>query len=89
MCPKIADNVLSGIKAVVHEEEVDFADIIDEESLVARGHKVPRLLVRTVANLYGNPRQRVPLKFEPTFSQCFMQVYAYSLLSYCDRVPFP
>ena len=43
--------VLSGVGAVVHEEEVELADVVDEESLVAGGHHVAGLLVGTVANL--------------------------------------
>jgi hypothetical protein len=35
----------------VHEEEVEVAGVVDEESLVAGGHHVAGLLVGTVANL--------------------------------------
>ena len=44
-------NVLGSVCAVVHEEKVNFADVVDEESLVAGGHHVAGLLVGTVANL--------------------------------------
>jgi hypothetical protein len=44
-------NVLSSICAVVHEEEVDFADIVDEESFVTGGHHVAGLLVGAITNL--------------------------------------
>lgn len=43
--------VLSGVGAVVHEEEVKLADVVDEESLVAGGHHVAGLLVGTVTDL--------------------------------------
>jgi hypothetical protein len=43
--------VLSGVGAVVHEEKVELADVVDEESLVAGGHHVAGLLVGTVTDL--------------------------------------
>lgn len=46
-------NVLSGVSAVVHEEEVEVAGVADEESLVARGHHVAGLLVGAIADLDG------------------------------------
>jgi hypothetical protein len=45
------DVVLSGVGAVVHEEKVELADVVDEESLVAGGHHVAGLLVGTVTDL--------------------------------------
>lgn len=44
-------NVLSGVGPVVHEEELDIVDVVDEESLVARGHHVLGLLVGAIADL--------------------------------------
>ena len=38
-------NVLSSEGLVVHQEEFDVSDIVDEESLVARGHHVAGFLV--------------------------------------------
>ena len=43
--------VLSGVGAVVHEEKVELADVVDEESLVAGRHHVAGLLVGTVTDL--------------------------------------
>lgn len=43
--------VLSGVGAVVHEEKVELADVVDEESLVAGGHHVAGLLVGSVTDL--------------------------------------
>lgn len=45
------ENVLSGVGAVVHEEEVEVLDVVDEEGLVARRHHVASLLVGAVADL--------------------------------------
>lgn len=42
---------LSGEGLVVHEEEVNIADVVDEESLVARWHHVASLLVGTETDL--------------------------------------
>lgn len=44
-------NVLGSVCAVVHEEEVDFADVVDEEGLVAGGHHVAGLLVGAITDL--------------------------------------
>lgn len=43
---------LGGVEAVVHEEKVDVADVVDEEGLVAGWSEVTSLLVRAVPNLY-------------------------------------
>ena len=45
------EGLLGGVGLVVHEEEVEVAGVVDEESLVAGGHHVAGLLVGTVANL--------------------------------------
>ena len=37
----------------MHEEEVDFTGVVDEEHLVAGWCQVPSLLVATVTNLFG------------------------------------
>jgi hypothetical protein len=37
--------ILGGVGLVVHEEEVDVASVVNEESLVAGGHHVTSLLV--------------------------------------------
>lgn len=37
----------------MHEEELDVTGVLDEESLVARGHHVLGLLVATVSDLSG------------------------------------
>lgn len=42
---------LSGEGLVVHQEEVDVADVVDEEGLVAGGHHVAGLLVGAETNL--------------------------------------
>lgn len=42
---------LSGKGAVVHEEELDLALVVDEEALEAVGHDVARLLVGTVSDV--------------------------------------
>ena len=43
---------LSGESLVVHEEEVDIADVVDEEGLVSRWHHVLGLLVGTESDLH-------------------------------------
>lgn len=35
----------------MHEEEIDVAGVVDEEGLVARGHHVSGLLVRSISDL--------------------------------------
>lgn len=44
-------DVLGSVGLVVHEEEVQVAGVVDEESLVARRHHVAGLDVATVADL--------------------------------------
>jgi hypothetical protein len=46
-------DVLGGVCAVVHEEEVNFADVVDEESLMAGWHHMAGLLVGAVTDLRG------------------------------------
>lgn len=46
-------DILGGKGAVVHKEEVNIADVVDEEGLVARGHHVASLLVGAVSNLHN------------------------------------
>ena len=43
--------VLCGESLVVHEEEVDLGDVVDEEGLVAGRHHVAGLLVGAVSDL--------------------------------------
>lgn len=43
---------LGGVGAVVHHEELEVLDVVDQEGLVAGGHHVTGLLVGTVANLF-------------------------------------
>jgi hypothetical protein len=44
-------DILGGVGAVVHEEQFDVLDVVDEEALVAGGHHVPGLLVGAEADL--------------------------------------
>ena len=44
-------DILSGISPVVHKEELNVLDVVDEEGLVARGHHVLGLLVGAIADL--------------------------------------
>ena len=44
-------NILSGVGAVVHEEELNVLGVVDEESLVTRRHQVAGLLVATITDL--------------------------------------
>lgn len=44
--------ILSSEGLVVHEEKVNFADVVDEESLVTGRHHVASLLVGSETNLY-------------------------------------
>lgn len=46
--------ILGGKGLVVHEEKFDVLGVLDEESLVAVGHKVTGLLVGAVTNLQSN-----------------------------------
>ena len=43
---------LCGVGAVVHEEKLEVAGVVDEEGLVAGWHHVAGLPVATVADLY-------------------------------------
>lgn len=47
----VLKNVLSGVSAVVHEEELNVLGVVDKESLVTRGHQVAGLLVATITDL--------------------------------------
>lgn len=53
LCIPECRDVLGGVCAVVHEKKVNFADVVDEESLVAGGHHMAGLLVGTVTDLRG------------------------------------
>jgi hypothetical protein len=44
--------ILSSECLVMHEEKIDIIDVMNEESLVARGHKVPGLPVCSITNLW-------------------------------------
>ena len=45
------ENILGGVGAVVHQEELDILDVADEEGLVAGGHHEAGLLVGAETNL--------------------------------------
>lgn len=45
-------HVLGGVGLVMHQEKIDVLDVMDEEGLVARGHHVASLLVRSEADLW-------------------------------------
>ena len=47
----LGEHSLCGVGLVVHQEEIEVADIVDEECLMARGHHVSGLLVVAIANL--------------------------------------
>lgn len=44
-------NVLGGVGPVVHQEELDVVDVVDDKGLVARGHHELGLLVGAIADL--------------------------------------
>lgn len=44
-------NVLGGVGPVVHQEELEVVDVVDDEGLVAGGHHVLGLLVGAIADL--------------------------------------
>lgn len=50
-------NILCGEGLVVHKEEVDILDVVDQEGLVAGWHHVAGLLVCSETNLY------IPISF--------------------------
>lgn len=54
---KIGHCLLGSVGAVVHEQEVEVAGVVDEEGLVAGGHHVAGLLVAAVADLCDVSRQ--------------------------------
>ena len=58
---KIGCNVLGSECAVVHQEQVNIAGVLDEERLVTGRHHVAGLLVGAVSNLkiHPIPRQRL------------------------------
>lgn len=59
--------VLSGVGAVVHQQQLDVTDVADEEGLVAGGGQEAGLLVGTVADLKKNSLSDLLLvSFEPT-----------------------
>ena len=51
MATKGGGAILSSECLVVHEEKIDIIDVVNEESFVARGHKMTGLLVCSVTNL--------------------------------------
>lgn len=59
-------NILSGICAVVHEEELDVLGVLDEEDLVAGWGQVSGLLVAAITDLYqdktGSSALHIPLQ---------------------------
>lgn len=44
-------NILSSVGTVVHKQELNVARVVNDESLVTRGHHMSRLLVVTVSDL--------------------------------------
>ena len=50
----------------MHEEELDVTGVLDEESLVARGHHVLGLLVATVTDLSNHISSAFVLDFALT-----------------------
>jgi hypothetical protein len=48
-------DVLGGVGAVVHEQQLDVLDVADKEGLVARGHHEAGLLVGAEADLQSFP----------------------------------
>jgi hypothetical protein len=44
-------DILSGVGAVVHQEELNVLGVVNEESLVAGGHHVAGLLVGAITDL--------------------------------------
>ena len=75
-----ASHVLGGVGLVVHEEELDVVDVVDEESLVARGRHVAGLLVGAIADL------EVAIE---SVSQCFSVRRAYPSISPAPTSPPP
>jgi hypothetical protein len=59
----VRSDILCGVGLVVHEEEVDFASVVDEEHLVARWCEVLGLPVATIANLYESMLVHVSFSF--------------------------
>lgn len=49
---RLGEDVLGSVGGVVHEEEIDVADVVHEEGLVAGGGEVAGLPVATVTNLF-------------------------------------
>jgi len=47
--------VLCGVCPVVHQEDIEVADVVDEERLVAGWHKMPSPLVGAVTDLSYEP----------------------------------
>lgn len=62
-------DVLSGVGLVVHEEEIQVAGVVDEESLVAGRHHVAGLDVATVADLCSQSLLALFSLLLPLFSQ--------------------
>lgn len=60
---KRSKNILCGEGAVVHEQEVNVVDVVDEEGLVARGHHVLGLLVGAIADLQSSQKHVVSTDF--------------------------
>ncbi len=45
-------DLLRGVGLVVHEQEVELVEVVDEESLMSGRHHVPRLPVAAISDLY-------------------------------------
>lgn len=61
MGKKNRSNVLSGVGSVVHQQQLNILNVVDEESLVAGGHHVAGLLVVSVSDLSLLAHQYVKL----------------------------
>jgi len=48
----VSIDLLRGVGLVVHEQEVELVEVVDEESLMSGRHHVPRLPVAAISDLY-------------------------------------
>lgn len=63
--------VLSGVCAVVHEQELNVLGVLDEEDLVTGGDHVLRLLVAAVSNLPSESSISIPSKMSIAMASYF------------------
>lgn len=76
----LAEDVLGSVGSVVHQQQLEVLDVVDEESLVAGGGQEASLLVGSVANLYFIHQHSCP-------SRCLSLLLEMTYLGHADGAP--